>query len=156
MLSQLFPFFFRCWKISSKYPMQPHQSTEMAPERATSHIRVTHPPCLFWLPPWENVNRSTTLIYSMWVMSSHYLFMREISQFHPCHASVRLQHYVSGTKKTTHWFFQLHTCRVITLLGDSGYNCIKRKLTQIVLQLYILSIVIWHPSGPGNHNVDED
>jgi len=41
----------------------PHQSTEMALERATSHIKVTHPPCLFWLPPWENVNRSTTLIY---------------------------------------------------------------------------------------------
>jgi len=29
------------------------------------------PPCLFWLPPWENVNRSTTLIHHMWVMSSH-------------------------------------------------------------------------------------
>ena len=36
--------------------VQPHQSTEMALERATSHIKVTHPPCLFQLPPWENVN----------------------------------------------------------------------------------------------------
>ena len=36
---------------------QPHQSTKMALERAASHIKVTHPPCLFQLPPWENVNR---------------------------------------------------------------------------------------------------
>ena len=43
----------------------PHQSTEMALDKATSHIIVTHPSCFFWLPPWENVNRSTTLIYSM-------------------------------------------------------------------------------------------
>jgi len=46
---------------------------------ATSHIKVTRPPCLFQLPPWENVNRSTTLIYSTWVMSCHYLFMSTIS-----------------------------------------------------------------------------
>jgi len=30
---------------------------------------VTHPPCLFRLTPWENVNRSTTLIYRMRVTS---------------------------------------------------------------------------------------
>ena len=39
----------------------PHQSTEMALERATSPIKVAHPPCLLRLSPWENVNRSTTL-----------------------------------------------------------------------------------------------
>jgi len=43
----------------------PHQSTEMALDKATSHIIVTHPSCFFWLPPWENKNRSTTLIYSI-------------------------------------------------------------------------------------------
>ena len=26
-------------------------------------MKVTRPPCSFWLPPWENVNRSTTLSY---------------------------------------------------------------------------------------------
>ena len=36
-----------------------HQSTDMALERATSHIKVTHLPCLFQLMPWENVDRST-------------------------------------------------------------------------------------------------
>jgi len=36
-----------------------------------SHIKVTHPPCLFQLSPWENVNRSTTLIYVVCVMSFH-------------------------------------------------------------------------------------
>ena len=35
--------------------------------KGSSHIKVTHPaPCLSWLPPWENVNRSTILIYSTW------------------------------------------------------------------------------------------
>jgi len=31
----------------------PHQSTKMVLERAASHIKVTRPPRLFWLPPWE-------------------------------------------------------------------------------------------------------
>jgi len=43
---------------------QPHQSTEMTIGSAASH-KVTCPPCLFQLPPWENVNRSTALINSM-------------------------------------------------------------------------------------------
>ena len=49
--------------------MRPHQSIARPLERATSHIKVTRPPCLFQLPPWENVNRSTTLIHCMWVSS---------------------------------------------------------------------------------------
>jgi len=51
-----------------------HQSTEMALERVTSHIKVTSPPCLFQLPPYENVkqlNNMSDVIY--------YLFMKEIS-----------------------------------------------------------------------------
>jgi len=51
--------------------MHPHQSTEMALERPASHVKVTCPPCLFRLLAWEKVNRSTTLIYSTWMMSSH-------------------------------------------------------------------------------------
>ena len=39
----------------------PHQSTVRPLERAASHIKGTRPPCLFRLPPWENVNRSTTV-----------------------------------------------------------------------------------------------
>ena len=35
----------------------------MTLERTASPIKVTCPPCLFWLPPWEDVNRSTTQIY---------------------------------------------------------------------------------------------
>jgi len=34
---------------------------EMTLERTASHIKVTRPPCLVGLLPWENVNRSTTL-----------------------------------------------------------------------------------------------
>jgi len=49
---------------------QLHQSTSRSLERATSHIKVTCPTCLFRLPPWENVDRSTTLIYPTWVTSS--------------------------------------------------------------------------------------
>jgi len=41
--------------------VQPHQSTEMTLERTSSHIKVTCPPCLFRLPPWENENRSIIL-----------------------------------------------------------------------------------------------
>ena len=26
-------------------------------EWAAHHIKRTHPPCKFWLPPWENVNK---------------------------------------------------------------------------------------------------
>jgi len=60
--------------------MQPHQIiVDMAPERAASLIKVTHPPFLL-LPPWENVNRSTTLINSTWLASS-WLSMREITWF---------------------------------------------------------------------------
>ena len=29
------------------------------------------PPCLFWLPPWENVNWATTPIDSMWVIINY-------------------------------------------------------------------------------------
>jgi len=38
----------------------PHQSTEMALARATSHIKVVRPPC-FQLLPRKNVIRSTSL-----------------------------------------------------------------------------------------------
>jgi len=57
--------------------VQPQQSTKITLERAASHIKVTCicPPCLFRLPTWENVNRSTTLINSMRVMSSNKLFL---------------------------------------------------------------------------------
>ena len=40
-----------------------HRSTTRPLERPTSHIKVTRPPCLFWLLPWENVNRPATLIH---------------------------------------------------------------------------------------------
>ena len=33
-------------------------------ERAASHLKVIYSPCLFWLPPWENVYRSANLVYS--------------------------------------------------------------------------------------------
>ena len=51
---QLFPLF--------QSTVQPYQSTKMALERAASRIKVTCAPRLFWLLPWENVNRSTNLI----------------------------------------------------------------------------------------------
>ena len=51
--------------------VRPHQSTARPLERAASHIKVTRPPCLFRLPPWENVNRPTTPSHRMWVTSSH-------------------------------------------------------------------------------------
>jgi len=57
-------------RISSKY----HGHIQALPghlKGTASHIKVTHPPCLFQLPPWENVNRSTTPIHCMWVTSSH-------------------------------------------------------------------------------------
>ena len=67
--------FFVCLFVSPRGFLQsttwPHQSTARLLERATSHIKMTHPPCLFRLLPWENVNRSTTLIYCTWLMSSH-------------------------------------------------------------------------------------
>ena len=56
-----FVFFFFKSKISSE-----HQNGTWK-----GHIKVTCPRCLFWLLPWENINRSTTLICRMWVMSSH-------------------------------------------------------------------------------------
>ena len=52
-------FFFVSAERFLQSTMQPHQSTKMALEWAASHIKVTRPPCLFWLPPWENVTRST-------------------------------------------------------------------------------------------------
>ena len=67
-----FSFFFL---LSPKRILQstawPHQSTARPLERVASYIKVTRPPCLFQLPPWENVNRSTIPIYHMWVTSSH-------------------------------------------------------------------------------------
>jgi len=60
---------FLCPKGFLQSIMWRHQSTTRPLERAASHIKVTHPPCLFRLPSWENVNRSTTLIHCMWVMS---------------------------------------------------------------------------------------
>ena len=50
---------------------RPHQSTDLKLERAASRIKERSPPCLFRLPPWENVNRSITLNNCMRVMSSH-------------------------------------------------------------------------------------
>ena len=41
---------------------QPHQSTELALERAASHIKETHPPTLSRLLPQENVNRSNNYL----------------------------------------------------------------------------------------------
>ena len=65
---QLFPFsfFFLLLCVRGFLPSiaWPRQNME-ALERVASHVKVTFPPCLFRLPPWENVNRSTTLIYSM-------------------------------------------------------------------------------------------
>jgi len=67
-----------CFMISSRFSFflspstaRSYQSTEMTFERAASNIKVTCPPCLFWLPSWEYVNQSTALINCMWVMSSH-------------------------------------------------------------------------------------
>jgi len=40
----------------------------MALERAANNIKMTHPPCLFWL-----------LIYDTGATTFHYLFMREIT-----------------------------------------------------------------------------
>jgi len=59
-----FVFFFQEDSFKSG-TTQSHQSTEMTLERTASHVKVTRPPCLFQLPPWEYVNRSTTLINSM-------------------------------------------------------------------------------------------
>jgi len=68
----IIPTLFPCLLlICYPYALCGFQTTKMTLERAASHIKVTCPPCLFWLLPWENVNRSTTLIYSMWVTSSH-------------------------------------------------------------------------------------
>jgi len=68
-------FFYLFFLLSPKRILQstaqPHQNTSRPLERAANHIKVTHPPCLFQLPPWENVNRSTTPIHCMWVTSSH-------------------------------------------------------------------------------------
>ena len=36
---------------------RPHQSADLKLERAASRIKERSPPCLFRLPPWENVNR---------------------------------------------------------------------------------------------------
>ena len=74
------PFFFTSKRISSKYCMA-NQSTKMAHERAASHIKVTYPPCLFQLPPWGNVNRSTTLINNTLVMSSHNYSWEKLHNF---------------------------------------------------------------------------
>jgi len=41
----------------------------MTLERAARHIKVTCPPCWFQLLPLENVNRSTTLVYSLQYVS---------------------------------------------------------------------------------------
>jgi len=65
-----FWFFFLSPKRVLQSTAWPHQSTARPLERAASHIKVTHPPCLFRLAPWENVNRSTTLINHMWVTSN--------------------------------------------------------------------------------------
>ena len=43
------PFCIAKWDVDSKIRFY------------TTTIKVTHSPCLFWLPPWQNVNRSTTL-----------------------------------------------------------------------------------------------
>jgi len=61
---QLFPLFILSQIGFLQSTLWPH---EMALERAASHIKMTHPRCLFQLPPWENVNRSTTLIYHNYV-----------------------------------------------------------------------------------------
>ena len=79
-----FLFFFWSPRGFLQSTARPHPSTTRPLERAASHIKVTCPPCLFQLPPWENVNRSTTLIHRMWVMSSYQLLMREIMQFRQC------------------------------------------------------------------------
>jgi len=46
--------YFKSKRISSSTAW-PYQSTETTLARAASHSKVTYPPCLFWLPPWENV-----------------------------------------------------------------------------------------------------
>ena len=67
-----FRFFFLKLRGFLQSTARPHQSTTRPLETATSHIKGTRPPCLFWLPPWENVNRSTTLVHHMRVTSPHY------------------------------------------------------------------------------------
>ena len=69
-----FHFFFLSQRGFLQSTLWSHQSTEMALVGATSHIKVIRPPCLFQLPPWENIIRSTTLIKinSMWVTSSYH------------------------------------------------------------------------------------
>jgi len=52
MVYELFLFFFPSPGVATATT-----STKMTLERAASHLKVTHPPCLFQLPPWENVNR---------------------------------------------------------------------------------------------------
>ena len=61
-----FLLFFLSQRGFLQSTVRPHQSTTRPLERVTSHIKGTRPPCLFQLPPWENLNRSTTLIHSMW------------------------------------------------------------------------------------------
>jgi len=48
-----------------------NELNQMTLERAGSHIKVAHPPPLFQLPPWQNINGSTILIIGTWVASSH-------------------------------------------------------------------------------------
>jgi len=92
MLYQLFLFFLIHSTVRS------HQSTEMVLERAASHIKVTRPPFLFRLLPWENVKRSTALIYCTWVMS----YQREITWFRRCCASyLKHRNYDSGKNTTS-------------------------------------------------------
>jgi len=74
-----FPFFFLLLSPRGflQSTVQPHQSTKMALERAASHIKVTHPPCLFQLPPWKNVKQinSTNLDVTIPYQSQHYFFL---------------------------------------------------------------------------------
>ena len=68
------------------------QSTARPLERAAIHIKVTRPPCLFRLPPWEYVNRSTTLLHRIeW--RHHRLNMREITRFHRCRVSYLIKYH---------------------------------------------------------------
>ena len=48
-------FFFKCWRISSN-STQPHESATRPLQRATGHIKGTHPPLLIPVP-WEGANK---------------------------------------------------------------------------------------------------
>ena len=56
----------------------PHESATKPWQRATGHMKGTHTPCWFRLPPWESVNKSMNFNHAILVTWPHELFMSRI------------------------------------------------------------------------------